>query len=108
MWILKGTLLGLWLSGFGTIAYLYLAIFRYMPLGSMINVTFLPHRTIQNPLWWVALVVCFVLSYAIARSWAGPTILWVGLLVTGLVPAGLLALYITMAVKLKQAAQGHP
>jgi len=31
MWILKGSLLALWLFGFGTMAYLYFAIYRHMP-----------------------------------------------------------------------------
>ena len=30
MCIVKGTLLALWLLGFGTIAYLYMAIYRHL------------------------------------------------------------------------------
>ncbi|HVS88986.1 MAG TPA: hypothetical protein VHF01_12305 [Candidatus Acidoferrum sp.] len=113
MWILKGTLLGLWLLGFGTMAFFYFAIYRNLPPNtgggvSSMDIRVFTVNTIQNPLWWGALVVCFVLSYAIARSWPLPKILWVGLLVTGLVPAGILALFIVMVVKLKQASQGHP
>lgn len=107
MWILKGTLLGLWLSGFVTIALFYFAVYRYLAPNSVVDIRVFPANTIQNPLWWTALVVCFVLSYAIARSWPLPKILWVGLLVTGLVPAGILALFIVMVVKLKQASRGH-
>jgi hypothetical protein len=107
MWILKGTLLGLWLLGFGTMAFFYFAVYRNAPPNSAVDVRVFTVNTIQNPLWWTALVVCLVLGYAIARSWSGPPILWVALLVTGLVPAGLLALFITMVVKLKHASQGH-
>jgi len=31
MWILKTVTLGLWLFGFGTIAFLYFAIYRNLP-----------------------------------------------------------------------------
>jgi hypothetical protein len=103
MWSLKGTLLGLWLLGFGTIAFVYLTLYRKLP----IHVDVVALNTIQNPLWWAALVVCFVLSYAITRSWSGPPILWVALLVTGLVPAGMLALIIALVVKSKHAMHGH-
>jgi hypothetical protein len=142
MWILKGTLLGLWLMWVGTLAVFYFTLYRNIPphskdgglwwlgFGTVARVISVPPdrtlppttgggisgvdtrvftvKTIQNPLWWAALVVCFVLSYAIARPWSGPTILWIGLLVTGPVPAGILALFITAVVKLRHAAQGHP
>jgi hypothetical protein len=57
-------------------------------------------------LWWTALGVCLVLGYAIARSWSGPPILWIALLVTGLIPAGFFALFILLLAKLKHAMQG--
>ena len=63
--------------------------------------------TIQNPFWWTSLVVCLVLGYAIALSWSGPPILWIALLVTGLIPAGFLALFITLAVMLEHVSRGH-
>src|SRR5216684_7630388 len=107
MWVLKGTLLGLWLLGFGTIALLYFASYRYAPRSTITFVPVIAHYTMENPLWWTALVVCFVLSYAITHSWSGPPILWVALLVTGLVPAGLLAMVITLLVKSKRLSQGH-
>jgi 4-amino-4-deoxy-L-arabinose transferase-like glycosyltransferase len=110
MWILKGTLFWLWLMGFGTIALLYFTIYRNLPPSvgtSRVDIRVFAINTIQNPLWWVALVACFVLSYAITHSCSGSPTLWVALLVTGLVPAGLLALFIAMAVKLKQASQSH-
>jgi hypothetical protein len=31
MWIAKGTLLALWLFGFGTMALLYFSIYRHLP-----------------------------------------------------------------------------
>ena len=107
MWILKGTLLGLWLFGFGTLALLYFAVWRHMRPHSAVGVSVITEFTTQNPLWWTAFVVCLVLGYAIARSWPGRPILWVALLVTGVIPAGLLALFLTLVARLKHLSQGH-
>jgi hypothetical protein len=106
MWIAKGTLLGLWLLGFGTIAIFYFAVFRHLPPNSIVPATILARYTIQSPFWWAVLVACFILGYTIARPWSGPTILWVGLLVTGLIPAGFLALFIFLVYKLNQVNRG--
>ncbi len=107
MWIAKGTLLALWLFGFGTMAYFYFAIFRHMPRNSAVGMSVITAYTVHNPLWWTALVLCLVLGLAIARSWPGPLGLWIALLVTGLIPAGCLALFLTVVFKMRQASQGH-
>jgi hypothetical protein len=52
MWILKGTLLGLWLLGFATMAWLYFTVYRNLPLNSGVDITVITGCTIQNPLWW--------------------------------------------------------
>jgi hypothetical protein len=104
MWILKGTLIGLWVLGFGTMALLYFAVYSNLPRNSAVGVTVITHYTTQNLLWWTALIVCLVLGCAIARSWSGPPVLWIALLVTGLIPAGFLALFIALVGKLKQAS----
>lgn len=106
MWILKGTVLGLWLFGFGTIALLYLAVYRGLPPHSAVGVTVITAYTIQNLWWWAALLTCLALGGAVARRWSGPAVLWIALLVTGLIPAGLLTLFIVLAVKVKQASSG--
>jgi hypothetical protein len=107
MWILKGTLLALWLFGFGTMAWLYLAVYSHLQPNSAVGVSVFTAYTTQNPLWWAALVVCLVLGLAIARSWSGPVGLWIALLVTGLIPAGCLALFLVIVYKLKHVSQGH-
>jgi CHASE2 domain-containing sensor protein len=107
MWILKGTLLGLWLFGFGTMFYLYFAVFRPLTAHSAVAFNLITSQTTQNPLWWVALVVCLVFGYAIAHRWSGPLTLWIALLLTGLVPAGYLALVIMLAARLKHVSQSH-
>jgi len=104
MWILKGTLLGLWLFGFGTMFYLYLAVFRPITAHKAVAFHLITFHTIQNPLWWVALVGCLVFGYAIAHRWSGPPVLWIALLLTGLFPAGYLALVIMLAAKLKHVS----
>ena len=107
MWIAKGALLALWLFGFGTMGLLYFSIYRYMPPNSAVDYRSITIRTTQNPFWWMSLVVCLVVSYAIARSWSGPLLLWIALFLTGLIPAGCLALFLTLLYKLKQVTQGH-
>jgi len=107
MWIVKGTLLALWLFGFGTMALLYVAVYRNLPPNSAVGISVITGYTTQNPLWWTALVVCLVLGFAIARSWSGPLGLWIALLVTGLIPAGLFSLFLVLVYKLKRASQGH-
>src|SRR5579859_2798471 len=80
MWIVKGTLLALWLFGFGTMALLYFSIYRHLPPNSAVGVSAFSARTIHNPYWWTALVICIVLGYSIAHSWRGPLGLWIALL----------------------------
>jgi len=106
MWIAKGTLLALWLFGFGTMAWLYFSIYRHLPPNSAVDYRSITRLTTQNPFWWMALVVCLAFGYAIARSWSGPLVLWIALLVTGLIPAGSLALFLALLYKLKQVSQG--
>jgi hypothetical protein len=108
MWILKGTVLGLWAFGFGTIAYLYLRIFRHtppMPPGQATSWDFsgIGLSITLNPLWWATLVVCLILGLAITRHWSVPLGLWIVVIVTGVVPAGLLALILVLVYKTKQA-----
>lgn len=107
MWIAKGTLLALWLFGFGTMAYFYLAIFRHMPSNSSVDIRSIAGLTSQNPFWWTALVVCLVLGLAIARSWSGPLGLWIALAVTGMIPAGFFTLFLALMYKLKQASHSQ-
>jgi hypothetical protein len=107
MWIVKGAFLGVWLFGFGTMAFLYFAIYRNLPPHSAVAVTVVTGYTSQNPLWWAAAAVCLVLGLAIARSWSGPLALWIALLATGLIPAAWLTLFLVLAYKLKHHTQGH-
>jgi len=105
MWIAKGTLLGFWLFGFGTMAWLYFALYRHLRPNSAVSISVFSGLTTANAYWWAALVVCLVLGLAIARSWAGPIGLWITLLVTGLVPAGCFALFLIIMYRLKHVSQ---
>jgi hypothetical protein len=49
MWILKGTLLGLWLLGFGTMAWLYFVIYRNLPPNSAVEIGVITGSTVQDP-----------------------------------------------------------
>jgi hypothetical protein len=106
--ILKGALLGLWLFGYGTLAYLYIAVYRYMGPNSAVAVNVITSYTIHNPAWWIALVVCLVLGQEIVRSWSPPPILWAAVLVTGLIPAGWFAFFLAVLRMARRASQGHP
>jgi hypothetical protein len=70
MWILRGTLLSMWLFGLGTITYLYLAVYRRLPRHASVDIRSIDLLTRLNPLWWIALVVCLVLGFAIAHRWS--------------------------------------
>ncbi|HTF23477.1 MAG TPA: hypothetical protein VK937_06100 [Candidatus Limnocylindria bacterium] len=67
MWILKGTLLGLWVLRFGTLALPYFVVYRNMRPNSAVGISVIAPYTSQNPLWWTALAVCLVLGLPIAR-----------------------------------------
>jgi hypothetical protein len=89
--IVKGTLLGLWLVGFGTLARFYYVLVRPLPVGTKsyaISMYSLWHITIWSVAWWIGVVVCLAAGVALARVWKGPTAFWVGLGVTGLIPVG--------------------
>jgi hypothetical protein len=106
MWILKGMFLGLWLIGFGTMVSLYFDVYRHMPPQSAVGITVITACTTRNPLWCTGLVACFLLGSVITRLWPVPRMLWMGLIVTGLIPGGLLAIFLTLLVKLKQISEG--
>jgi hypothetical protein len=42
-------------------------------------------------------MACFAIGFVIARAWTGPLGLWIALLVTGLIPAGCLTLFLVLA-----------
>ena len=110
MWILKGTFLGLWLFGFGTIAFFYFAIYRYLPRNTAVPVTSITSLATQNPWWWVALVASIAIGCALVRSWPGKGSVgfWVVLLITSVIPVGVFSLVAIMISKLKEAATvGH-
>ncbi|SRR5713226_4939241 len=105
MWIVKGTLLSIWLFLFGTIAYLYFVLFRKLPPGpGSIDIRTLAVFTVSNPAWWLVLIGCLAFGLAIAYSWPIKPILWIALAVTELFPVGLLTLFLVMVGRLKAIA----
>jgi hypothetical protein len=108
VWITKGTLLGVWLFSFGNMTYL--ALIGYIPKpGVSFDVRTLTFETVQNPSWWLWLVVCLALGLIGARSWPGRgvvgAIVWIGLALTELVPVGVLAIILVMVSKLRAMAK---
>jgi hypothetical protein len=89
--IFKGTLLGLWLVGFATLARFYFDIVRPLPAGTSsyaVSVSMIWHLTIRSVAWWVGVAVCFAIGVGLTRVWKGPRAFWIALGVTGLIPAG--------------------
>jgi hypothetical protein len=109
MWIAKGMFLGLWMFGFGTIIFMHLAVYRGLRPGTAVAINVITSYTTQNPWWWASLVACVVLGYALVRSWPGNSsvALWVALVVTGVVPAVLIGLFVFLAAKLKELGAGR-
>lgn len=103
MWIVKGTFLGTWLFSFGTIAFLYFAIYRNLRPNTAVSLHVITSLTTQNPLWWIALVACIALGCALIASWPRkvPSVLWITLLVTSVIPLGLLGLVLVIWSKFK-------
>jgi hypothetical protein len=72
MRILRGSLFGMCLFGFGTIVYLYLKIFRNLQPHSSFDIRSLLLLTTLNPFWWGTLAVCLILGLAVAHRWSEP------------------------------------
>jgi|ERR1700730_11932826 len=102
MWIAKGTLLGIWLFSFGTIAFLYLALYRHLQPKTAVAVNVITHMTTHNVLWWMALALCLAIGVLITRSWPGKPALWIVLVVTELFPVGLLATFFALVGRNKE------
>lgn len=90
----KGTFVGAWLFAFGTIAFLYFALFRNRPPLSAVSLGLITGPTTQNNWWWVALVACIAIGCALVSSWPRkvPSPIWITLLITSVIPLGLLGL----------------
>ncbi len=103
MWILKGSFLGLWVFAFGTLAFLYLLLSRFSRPNTAIGLSVLAGYTTWNPQWWTALAILIVAGCLIARSWPGKGWFWIALMVTFLLPAGLLGLILGVVFKTRHA-----
>jgi hypothetical protein len=99
VWILKGSFLGLWLFAFGTLAFLYLAVFRNLQPNTAVGLSALASYTTWNPLWWGALPIAIVTGCLATRSWPGNRWFWISLMVTFLFPAGLLGLVLALVAR---------
>ena len=101
MWILKGAFLGLWVFVFGTLVFLYFAVFRNQRPNTAVGVSMLAGYTTWNPLWWATLLIAIIVGCLVTRSWPGKAWFWISLVVTFLFPAGLVGLFLAMAAKLR-------
>src|SRR5580658_2442478 len=106
MWIAKGLFLGIWLFGYATIIELYAAVYGYTPSNSAASIHVITSLTSSNPWWWTACVVCLIFGSLITRVWSVSCAIWIGLAVTGLIPASFLTLLVVLVAKLKAIAPG--
>jgi hypothetical protein len=102
MWIVKGTLLGIWIFSFGTIAYLWLSIYRRLPPSTAVGVSVFAAYTTHNPFWWIALALSLAIGLFVTRSWSGTPALWIALVVTELFPVGLVTLFFMLVARNKE------
>jgi len=103
----QSALLGAWLFGFGTIAFLYFAVYRNLPRNTAVAADILTRLTSENPMWWAALAACLVLGCALVGSWPRKSSLglWIVLGVTFLIPVGFLGMFMIIASKAREAAK---
>src|SRR5260370_42593856 len=71
VWILKGAFLGLWFFAFGTLGFLYLAVYRNLRPNTAVGLSVLPGNTTWNPLWWGALPGALVAHCLASPPWPG-------------------------------------
>jgi hypothetical protein len=115
MEIVKSIFLGVWLCSFGTIGYLcyvYFALMRKLALihqvpkgpGEFSPGVFAAY-TVYSPVWWIGLMLCLALGFGIVRRVHVKPIVWIALIVTELLPVGVLSLFLILLVKVKEAAR---
>lgn len=104
MFTLKILFLSFWFVSFGTLVYLLLTLFRRVPMSSMIAPRVLAAYTTYNIAWWLGVAACFVLSFFIVKGMAVRSAIWAVLLVTEIVPVGILTLFCVLAMRVRSAA----
>src|SRR5260370_30745450 len=76
VWILKGAFLGLWFFAFGTLGFLYLAVYRNLRPNTAAGLSVLAGNTTWNPLLPGALPVAIVAGWFASRSSPGNLWTW--------------------------------
>jgi hypothetical protein len=66
MEVVKTLSLG-WLVSFGTIAYLWLALYRRLPSGTAVAARVFAGYTVYSVFWWVGVTACFVITFPIIK-----------------------------------------
>ena len=99
MSIAKTIFLGAWLASFGTLAYLYLAIYRKLPPNTTVSTSVFAASMTYNVFWWLGITACFGIAFMILKAWSPRPILWVALIVTELFPVGLLVMFLMLVAR---------
>src|SRR6267142_7110154 len=102
MQIAKTILLGVWLASFGTLAYLYLVLYRKLPSNTAVSTSVFEAYMTHNVFWWLGIAACFGIAFMILKAWPGRPILWVALIVTELFPVGLVAMFLMLVARSRE------
>jgi len=105
MEIVKSLFLGIWLASFGTLAYLYLALYRKLPPSTAVGVSVFKAYMTHNLLWWLGLAVCFALGFVIVKAWPGRPAFWIALGVTELFPVALVVMFLKLAARNREVIE---
>src|SRR5882762_799045 len=105
MQIAKTILLGVWLASFGTLAYLYLVLYRKLPSNTTVSVSVFEAYMTHNVFWWVGIAACFGIAFMIVRAWPGNAFVWTTLAITELFPVGLVVMFLMMAARNREVIE---
>jgi len=99
MAIAKTILLGVWLASFGTLAYLYLVLYRKLSPSTAVGVSVFEAYMTHNVFWWLGITACFGIAFMIVKAWPGNAFVWTTLAITELFPVGLVVMFLMLAAR---------
>src|SRR5712672_1443610 len=105
MQIAKTILLGVWLASFGTLAYLYLVLYRKLPPNTAVSTSVFDAYMTHNGFWWLGITACFGIAFMIVNAWSGRPIFWIALAVTELFPVALVVMFLMLVARNREVIE---
>ncbi|SRR5882762_3596393 len=105
MQIAKTILLGVWLASFGTLAYLYLVLYRKLPSNTAVSTSVFEAYMTHNVFWWLGITACFGIAFMIVRAWPGRPVFWAAVIATELFPVGLVVMFLMLAARNREVIE---